>query len=73
MTVAIVGWIATALILATYALVARRPQHMKVYNLVNCVTAPLFMLLAVQGHAYPNAALSGAFGLIALWALVWRR
>lgn len=69
----IAAWAVDAVILASYGLVSRRPQHMPLFNKANLVGGVVLVVYGVRHGAVAAAALSAAYCLIALRAIVWHR
>ncbi len=73
--IAVVGWVATALILGAYWLlsIGKIDQSSRLYQWMNIIGASGFVINCTWNHALPSVALNVVWMLIGIYSLVRNR
>lgn len=69
MILLIISYIATAIIIFSYAYMVKT-KNVNQFNWVNFLTAAPLVILAIIAGAIPNAIISGFFGLVGLYGII---
>ena len=73
--IAVVGWVATVLILGAYWLlsIGKFDQHSRLYQWMNIIGALGFVINCTWNHALPSVALNVVWMLIGIYSLARNR
>jgi len=65
LTVDVVGWAATIVLIVSYALSTRA------FDLANATLWPFIAAPAIMRRSWPNVFICVTFGLVGIWRLIW--